>query len=486
MKKTLYFFLALLTALSGIISYRTYTFVSQQAIGIEPLPPTAVSDSAATRLSEAVQVRTISYDRSPTDSAAMYALHRLLETHFPHCHRQLKREAIAQYSLLYEWRGTQPDLAPLLLIAHLDVVPAADSTDWTMPPFSGTISNDTLWGRGALDDKVSVWGIMEAAEKLLAAGFQPQRTIYFGFGHDEEMGGKGAQTIAATLEQRGIKVGFLLDEGMVITQGIAPALPKPLASVGLAEKGYVSLQLTATAEGGHSSMPAPQTAAGMLCRAVADLEANPMPQQITPITQAMFDAMGPEMDLPLRAVFANQWLLTPLIKRALAQSKATNATTRTTAAPTMLQGSPKENVLAREASAIINFRILPSETIDDVVAHVRRIVNNPDIRIDTLPGGNNPSIVADTKEGGYFDYISRSIKEVFPAAVVAPGLTVATTDARHYERVTDNAFRFLPIVLNQTDLNSIHGKDERICLSDYKNAIRFYERLMSNTSALAQ
>ena len=177
MKKTLYFFLALLTALSGIISYRTYTFVSQQAIGIEPLPPTAVSDSAATRLSEAVQVRTISYDRSPTDSAAMYALHRLLETHFPHCHRQLKREAIAQYSLLYEWRGTQPDLAPLLLIAHLDVVPAADSTDWTMPPFSGTISNDTLWGRGALDDKVSVWGIMEAAEKLLAAGFQPQRTI---------------------------------------------------------------------------------------------------------------------------------------------------------------------------------------------------------------------------------------------------------------------------------------------------------------------
>lgn len=479
MKKICLFLLALLAALSSYMSYRTYTFRSLQPIGIAPIEPIAISDSVITHLSEAIQIRTISYDNSPTDSKAMNDLHQLLERHFPLCHRYLKPEKVATHSLLYEWTGKQSDLPPIMLIAHLDVVPAEDSTAWQNPPFSGLVKDGIVWGRGALDDKLSVWGALEAAEILLKQGFQPERTIYFGFGHDEEIGGQGAKAIAALLKKRGITLGMILDEGMVITQGIAPALSKPLASIGLAEKGYVSIQLTATSAGGHSSMPTPQTAVGILCRAVADLEANQMPQTLTPLTRQMFAAIGPETDMPLRAVFANQWLLEPVIKNALAKGNATNATTRTTTAPTMLQGSPKENVLAHQAKATINFRILPGETIDDVVNHIRKTIANDSIKIDTLPNGNNPGKIANV-QSAYYAHLVQTAKEVFPDAIIAPGLVVATTDARHYEQITDNAFRFLPITLSKDDLSSIHGNNERIAVDNYKNLIRFYKRLMEN------
>ncbi len=477
MKRAILSLVALLGIVVSFMTYRTQTYLSTQPLGIAPIAPIAIPDSAIARLSAAIQVRSISYDDKPSDSTALYALHQLLAQHFPLCHRHMKREKVAQYSLLYQWQGKQADLLPIMFIGHLDVVPATDTAAWQMPPFSGAVKDGILWGRGALDDKLSVWGALEAAEMLLQQGFQPQQSIYFGFGHDEEIGGSGAQAIAALLQQRGIKLGFLLDEGMVITQGIAPSLSRPLASIGLAEKGYLSVQLTATSIGGHSSMPTPQTAVGSICQAVAALEANPMPQTLTPLTRQMFAAIGPETELPLRAVFANQWLLEPLILRALAQGNATNATTRTTTAPTMLQGSPKENVLANEAKAVINFRILPGETMDDVLNHIRQTIHNDSIKITPLAGGNNPGKVADT-QSPYYQNLVKTAKEIFPDAVIAPGLVIATTDARHYEGVTDNAFRFLPIQLNQADLSSIHGNNERIAIDNYKNLIRFYHRLM--------
>lgn len=443
-------------------------------------------DAAAKRLAEALRFRTVARGGdTPVAIDAFLGLHKHLADSFPKVHGQLKRETVGRYSLLYTWTGSDPGLKPILIAAHMDVVPVEPGTAgrWTHQPYSGTIANGFIWGRGALDMKLSVLGTLEAVEYLLGKGFKPKRTVYLAFGHDEELGGpNGAAKIARLLKQRGVRLEFTLDEGSIIAHNLIPGVAKPVALIGLAEKGLVTLELTARAKGGHSSMPPRKTAIGMLARAIHRLEANQMPAALKSPAVEMFQYLAPEMPFATRIVLANRWLLEPLLISQLEGAPATNATIRTTTAPTIVKGGVKYNVLPTRARAAVNFRILPGDSIESVIAHVRRTIDDQDVTVRRLKGGSEPSRVSDVRSAS-FVALRATVRQIFPDAVVAPSLVIARTDSWHYEKIADNSYRFLPMRLGPNDLKRFHGTDERISVKNYAEIIRFYIQLLKNTAA---
>lgn len=476
---------AAVLGLAAVVAANTFELRSQQ-LRVAPAEPIAVDvERAAARLAGAIRFPTISnQDASQFRGAPFRALHAYLAERFPRLGRSLVREVVNDFSLLYAWRGSEPERKPVLLLAHLDVVPVppASRPQWSRDPFAGAVAEGFVWGRGALDDKVSALAMLEAVEALLAEGFEPARNVYLAFGHDEEVGGRdGAARIAQLLDERGLRFAYTLDEGLIITSGLMPGVRSPVALVGIAEKGYVSVELIARGEGGHSSMPPPRTAAGRLAAAVDRLEGRPMAARIDGPTAAMFDFVAPEMKLPLQAVFANRWLFDPLIRFQLAKAPATNALMRTTTATTMLRAGVKENVLPTEARAIVNFRILPGESIAAVRAHVRDTVDDPAVEVRVLPG-DEPSPVSDPGAPS-FGALHKTIRAVFPDVVVAPGLMIAGSDSKHYAALAEASYRFLPLRLEPADLARIHGVDERIAIRNYVEIIRFYVELLRNTAS---
>lgn len=473
-----------LVALASVVLFRTWRFESRQPT-VSPAPPLAVDIApAAQRLAESLRFQTISTEDGPAGPEVFAPLHQFLQTSFPRVHATLTREVIGESSLLYTWPGSDPQSRPVILAAHLDVVPIPPETldKWTHLPFAGTIADGFIWGRGALDDKVAVLGVLEAVESLLGAGYAPRRTIYLGFGHDEEVGGRGAQAISATLAERGVRAEFVLDEGMIITRGVMPGLDAPLATVGIAEKGFVSLELLASADGGHSSVPPDRTAIGALSRAIARLEANPMAASLDGPIRYSLAYMGPEMPFVQRMAMANLWLLGGVIKSTFLAGKNTRALIRTTTAPTIVEAGTKDNVLPQQARAVVNFRILPGDTIESVIAHVRSVIADGQIAI-RMTRGVEPSPVSNP-ESAAFKLLHRTIREVFSGAVVAPSLVVGGTDGRYYEPVVDDVYRFLPVIFREEDIARLHGDNERISVDGYGQLIRFYIQLLNNLQDL--
>jgi carboxypeptidase PM20D1 len=368
-------------------------------------------------------------------------------------------------------------------MAHQDVVPVSPGTElqWSVPAFEGRIADGFIWGRGTIDDKGGLLAILEATEVLLGQSFKPRRTIYLAFGHNEEVVSTGAPETARLLQSRGVKPEFVLDEGGSITDGIVAGIDAPVAMVGTAEKGYMTIELTARAPSGHSSMPPRHTAIGILSRAIERLEDNPFPARFAGLSEQMFLTLAPAANLPMRAVFANTWLFGPLIAARLAASPRTDATIRTTTAVTMIDGGVKENVLPSEARAIANFRILPGDSVETVLEHVRRTVADDRVSVRLLIA-REPTPIAGTDTLGYRS-IRRSILEVFPeVAAVAPILTIGGTDSRYYDGLTGNIYRFTPTVMKPGDLRRFHGVDERISVDGYLRAIGFYAQLVRNTA----
>lgn len=456
----------------------------------EPAVPAAavsVPGDAAQRLAGSIRIATVSHaDSAAFDSSAFIALHEYLRQNFPRTHATLHRETVSDFSLLYKWTGSNAALMPVLLAGHLDVVPVEPGTEesWEHGAFSGDISDGFVWGRGAIDNKSTVAGVLEAIELLLREGFVPERTVYIAFGHDEEVGGtRGAQRIANLLRERGVELGMVLDEGGVVGDGIMPGIEARTALVGIAEKGFASIELIARGEGGHSSLPPRQTAIGILSAAVTRLEANPMPARLRGATMQMFDQISPRFPALQRFMFANLWLTRPIVLRKLEGSPTTNAMVRTTNAVTIFQAGTKENVLPRQARAVVNFRILPGDSIKDVLAHVRKVVDDPRVAVRIAPGFTaEPSALTATSSRS-FTTVDRTIRSLDPAIVVAPYLVVVVTDSRFYAPLTSNVLRFLPVRLAPADLGRMHGINERIAVRDYEWAIRFYRQLIVNATA---
>ncbi len=484
LKWLLFVLVAGMLGIGGVVVVRTLSLESRQ-VAVEPYAPLVLDEAAlAQRLGKAIQFRTISNsDTSKVDPETFRAFHAYLDTAFPEVHARCQREMVNGLSLLYEWPGTDPALPPFVVLAHQDVVPIATPQAWAHPPFAGEIADGFVWGRGTLDDKGYLLGVLEAAEALMASGFEPKRTVYFAFGHDEEVGGwEGAAKIVETLRARGVTPAFSLDEGMVVLDvDFMPGMDKPIALVALSEKGYLSLEMVAEAPGGHSSTPPPQTAVGILAQAITRVEGNPYPADLDGPMGEMFAALCPEMSLPLRAVFANLWLFAPLVKSQLEAKPPTSAALRTTTAATMISGGTKENVLPTSARAVVNFRLMPGDTVEGVLARTKRLVDDPRVSIKPLGHPNEASPVASTDTPGYAQLV-RTIRQVFPEAVVAPSIMLGGSDSHHYDGLVGNTYRFAPFWMTEEDMERIHGANERISVSDYHRVVQFFAQFFRNAA----
>ena len=475
-----------LVVLTGVLLWNTFRFDSKQLTDVPEAPLVPVSDSVINHLSEAIQFRTVSYQESSLiDSTQFEGFVSFLEKTFPLVHSQIGKERINDYALLYEWKGSDPSLKPILMMGHYDVVPVIQGTErmWKKAPFAGIVEDGFVYGRGTLDDKSTVMGLLEAAEYLLQQNHKPRRTVYLAFGHDEEVSGHlGGRTIAQTLDKRGVHLELVIDEGGTIkTDGVA-GLTQSIALVGIAEKGYTSVGLTARGEGGHSSMPPPKTSIGMLATAIDQLQKNPFESSLKGTVGEMLRYLGPEMPFLQKLVIANQWLTESLLVKSFASTNSGAASTHTTIAPTILKAGIKDNVLPIDADAIINFRILPGDSVQGVINHVKKVIDDPDIEVETLGAFDTEPSAVSSPDAPTFQALHRTIKSCYPNVLVAPYLVLGATDSRYYRNLSENIYRFTPYQLDEEDLKRPHGTNERIKVGSYKEMIRFYVTLLKNTN----
>jgi len=486
LKRILLGLLLALVALAAVVAVKTWTTPSRQ-LAVAPAPKLDIDlQAAAKRLAGAIPIRTVSSLDDPAANLAEFdRLHAYLEQNFPKVHATLKKEVVGQKALLYTWTGSDAAAKPIALMAHQDMVPIAPGTEkaWSVDPFGGEIKDGFVWGRGTLDNKGNLFAQMEAIELLIAGGFKPRQTIYLVMGDDEEVSGlRGAQPIAELLKSRGVKLDWVLDEGLLVLDGVLPGLSKPAALIGLAEKGYATFFLSLDTAPGHSSMPPAHSAIGSMSAALARLEANPMPGGIQGVAGQMFGTLAPEMSGINRVMLSNLWLTAPLVEGLLQKSPSSNAMLRTTTALTIVRAGNKDNVLPGRAEAAVNFRVLPGDTIDSVEAHLRKQLGNDEIKIKRYPGNSEASPVSPTDSTGY-RAIEQAVRQSFPDAIVAPGLMTAATDSRHFSIVSDAVFRFSPFRMKNEDLARFHGTNERLAISNYGEMIGFYHQLLRNTSA---
>ncbi len=456
------------------------------AASMLPLQAAAGADALATHLSEVIQIPTV-YPRAGGEQAdtAFARLDGWLTEAFPALERHRVPVGGIGHSRLYRWAGTDDSLQPVILLAHWDVVPVVPGTgsEWTHPPFSGAIADGYIWGRGALDDKSNALAHLEAINRLMAAGFKPRRTVWIAHGHDEEVDGSvGAQGMAAYLEQQGVRAWFTLDEGSAVAQGLVDGVEAPIAFIMAGEKGYLSLRLTARAQGGHSSTPPEKTAIWTLARALAKLSDNPMPARIIPPVGRMLDDLAPHMPWLARLAIEQRWLFEPLLLKQLLASPTIGATVHTTMAPTMLMAGVKDNVLPSQASAVLNFRLLPGDDADDVVAHVRQVIADDSVEIRFEPGFQAEAPPLSDIDSDAMQAITQVAAQVFPDALTSTGIIMATTDNRHYARVRENGYYFSPYPYTADDQGRVHGADERIGIQDYHRMIGFYVELLRHVA----
>ena len=470
--------------LAAVITIKTATFVSRQLPAGAKVSYSVDSDLAAGRLSKAINFQTVSdEDKSRVDYEAFAKQQQYIDDTFPIVHSTLDKKVINNYGLLYTWKGSDLSQKPILLLAHQDVVPAP-AEGWKYPPFSGTIAEGYIWGRGTLDDKCTLMSMLEATEYLIKDGFKPSRTICLASGFDEETHGiEGAGKIAQYLKDQGQQFEYITDEGEVIISGAVPGIKTAIALIGMAEKGHLSLELSVESEGGHASMPPRQTTVGIIASAVDKLEKNPFPGKLTGLTAQTFEYLGPEMPPMYKIIFANVWLLGPIIEGQLASSPSSDAILRTTTAPTMLQGSDRENVLPAHASAVVNFRLMPGDTTESVIQHVETVINDPRVIVKIYGEGaaSEASPVSDTDTWA-FKTFSQTVREIFPEALVSPALVNSGSDSSKYIGQSPNILRFLPQRFTNKELVMLHGINEHISISNYSEMISFYIQLIKNSS----
>lgn len=446
---------------------------------------TAKDHEAVDRLSRAIQHQTISYeDTTDIDYSAYEDFALFLGENYPHLHERAELRKIGTYSLLFRWEGSNPELNPALFLGHFDVVPVTvDSEEfWEYPAFSGEVAEGFVWGRGALDDKSGIMSVLEAAEQLMEEDFQPERTIYISLHHDEEVGGlRGAKQVSKYLEGNGIELEYLVDEGPPVAIEILENVDVPIALIGVAEKGSVNIELVYRQEGGHSSMPPRVSVISALSRAINRIEQNPMDAHFRGLIVETFEPLIPYMSFTQRLAFNNTWLFKPRIVRQLGDNPATNAALRTTAAKTIFEAGFKENVLPVEGRVIINFRLHPNDTIEDVEQYVRGTIRNSDINIRVMERARNASPVSSRRTRPY-QMLSETIRQQFEGALVAPSLFVAASDSRHFHNLTTNVYRFRPIRATHDDRERVHGINERISTDNYLEMIDFQKKMIRNGS----
>lgn len=478
MRKILKFIGIIVLILIIVLVVKTIFYPTKQ-LDVEPEKAIEISDKSFQNLSKAVSFRTISYENiSFTDTLQFLQFHAFIDSTYPLIFKYLEKEIHGNNALLYKWQGKNTKLRPLVLLAHQDVVPVVEE-NWEKDPFSKEIDNEYIWGRGTLDDKGSLISILEAIEKLLEEGIVPERTVYLAFGDDEEVNGSGARAIAATLKERGVEAEMVIDEGMVITLGVVPMISEPVALIGTSEKGYLSVEITSKFTGGHSSMPQSESAISILSKAIIAITENQPSAEFTPPVKGFLNFIGPEIPWPARIIFANQWLLGGVLKSIYTGSGPGNALVRTTTAPTLLKAGIKDNVLPTEATATVNFRLLPGDSSEKIIQRLNKVINDERISVKALGNSKEPAKVSPI-DCEAFNVVNKTIRESYKKTYVAPTLMVGSSDSYYYSEVSPNVFRFAPYQITPENIDLFHNDNERITIESYKSMINFYYRLVKN------
>ncbi|XP_022618767.1 N-fatty-acyl-amino acid synthase/hydrolase PM20D1 isoform X1 [Seriola dumerili] len=433
---------------------------------------------------EAIRIPTVSFSGTESNNTALLEFNRLLRKAFPtvFSSKLVHHQLVANYSHLFWLQGSQPDLAPYLLLAHIDVVPASESDGWEAPPFSAKEIDGFIYGRGTIDDKGSVMGILQALEYLLIKGYAPRRGFYIGLGHDEEVGGyKGALNIVPMLKQHGVQLSFVLDEGLAVLDDVISGLEGPAALIGITEKGSATVKLSVSMAPGHSSMPPRETSIGILAAAVKRLEENPMPRLFGHGPErGTFEHLAHKFRLPMKFIMSNLWLFSPLLGRVLERKPDTNAFVRTTTAVTMFNAGVKVNIIPSLAEAYVNLRIHSAQSLQEVLDLVRSTVGDQRVKIE-LVDGFDPLPVSSADEQSFgFQIIKKTVLDMFPTITVAPGICIGNTDSRHFKDLTSDIYRFAPVWFKPGDAKRFHGINERISKKNYEELVLFYFSLIQN------
>ncbi len=452
-------------------------------------PGEAVDEQRAIdHLCEAIRIPTISNpDTSLVDWSQFERFHEFLDKAYPHIAATLEKENVSEASLIYRWKGKNPDLKPIALLSHQDVVPVTDGTeeDWIHPAFSGYNDGEFIWGRGALDMKNHLICVMEAIETLLEEGFEPECNVYLLFGHDEEVVASefaGAKSIMETLRDRGIELDSVLDEGgAILPVNVKGIINKNLAGIGIAEKGYADIEISVNHRGGHSSQPPKHTGLGKLADVIKDLESNQFDASIEPFLFELFENIGKNVSFPAKLVTCNLALMKPVLKQVLKQIPPAACMTRTTTAVTMAQGSPAANVLPQISSVTVNFRQMPGTTTQDVVDHIKRVVRNKDIEVKVLKC-KEPSKFSPT-DSRAFKVLEKLCVQSNPNNIVAPYLVMGGTDACFYEPICENIYRFAPFVVSTDLLLCTHGTNERVPVTAMRQGVEFFKAYVRQMSS---
>lgn len=474
-----YFWLALLAlfvVFLAVVLIRALRFRPRAKRAVAVSEAVVDEQKAIDDFAEMIRCKTVSYyEEEKIDKAEFQKFRALLKKLYPTVISRCSYEELGPSGVLFSLKGKSAE-RPSVFMSHYDVVPVNEE-GWSKPAFDGIIEDGVLWGRGTLDTKCTLLGVMEAAEQLLKAGFVPENDMYFAFAGDEEIAGSSQPIIVETLRSRGIKPAIVVDEGGAVVNGIFPGVPQPCALIGIAEKGLMDAQFVIEGAGGHASAPPPHTSIGRLARAVTLIENKPFPLRLTKPVAEMFDTLGRRSSFLYRVIFANLWCFLPLLDVLCKKTGGElNAMMRTTCAFTMSEGSKASNVLPPRARMVANLRVISGTTCSEVMDMLRGRLDDKGIQVSMIHG-TDPSKISETTGYGW-EKLTAAVAETWPDTEIAPYLMFAASDSRHYCAISDYVYRFSAMTLTKEERGSIHGHDERIPLDKLVRIVQFYLRLM--------
>ena len=468
--------LALLAALIALILIRTALFRPKEEKKPEAEEISFDREAALRALAALVRCRTVSNaDHAKEDDAEFEKLVALLPALYPGVFKTCSLIRLPDRALLFRWKGREEGKSAVLM-AHYDVVPVEEES-WSVPPFEALVRDGAMWGRGTLDTKSTVNGILSAAETLIGQGFTPKNDVYFAFSGGEEVNGDGAVHIVEYLREQGVKLELVLDEGGAVVENVFPGVDEPCGLIGIAEKGMMNLELSVSSGGGHASAPARHTPVGVLAKACAKVEAHPFRAHFTKPVREMFDTLGRRSSFVYRMIFANLWAFGWVLDLICRKSGGElNALLRTTVAFTQMQGSAAPNVIPPEASMVANLRLNPYDSVRSALMRIKETVKDETVTLKVL-NSFEPSPISRTDCEGW-RRVAAAVSATWRGCIVSPYLMVQCSDSRHYRDLSDRVYRFSAMDLTKEERETIHGSNEHIRLETACRAVEFFIRVM--------